>query len=64
MQNVLAEHEMFDKFGGGEMNKQGQAVETISCQANYVSQFHQASREQLIALPRQILPSIITWQVK
>ena len=42
MQNVLAEHEMFEKFSGGEMSKQGQAVETISCQANDVGQFRQA----------------------
>ena len=42
MQNLLDEHEMFEKFGGGETSKQGQAVETISCQANNVSQFRQA----------------------
>ena len=42
MQNVLAEHEMFEKFGGGEMSKQGQAVKTISCQASDVGQFRQA----------------------
>ena len=34
---MLAEHEMFEKLGGGEMGKQGKAVETISCQANNVS---------------------------
>ena len=28
------EHEMFEKFGGGETNRQGQAVEIILCQAN------------------------------
>ena len=39
VQNVLAEHEMFDKLGGGETSKQGQAVETTSCQANSVGQF-------------------------
>ena len=44
MQNVLAEHEMLEKFGGGKANKQGQAVETISCQANNVGQFRQAFR--------------------
>ena len=44
MQNVLDEHEMFEKFGGGETSKQGHAVETISCQANNVSQFRQALR--------------------
>ena len=38
MQNVLDEHEMFEKFGGGETSKQRQAVETISCKANNVSQ--------------------------
>ena len=42
VQNVLVKHEMFDKLGGGETSKQGQAVETISCQANNVGQFHQA----------------------
>ena len=42
MQNVLAEHEMSDRFGGGETSKQGQAVKTISCQANSVGQFRQA----------------------
>ena len=42
VQNVLSEHEMFEKFGGGETSKQGQAVETISCQANSVGQFRQA----------------------
>ena len=26
-QNVLAEHEMFEKIGGGETSKQGQSVE-------------------------------------
>ena len=35
---------MFEKFGGGETSKQGQAVETISCQANNVSQFRHALR--------------------
>ena len=44
MQNVLAKHEMFENFGGGETSKQGQAVETISCQANNVGQFRQAFR--------------------
>ena len=39
VQNVLAENEMYEKFGGGETSKQGQAVETISCQANNVGQF-------------------------
>ena len=42
VQNVLAEHEMFEKFGGGETSKHGHAVETISCQANNVGQFRQA----------------------
>ena len=41
---MLDEHKMFDRFGGGETSKQGQAVETVSCQANNVSQFRQASR--------------------
>ena len=41
-QNVLAENEMFENFGGGETSKQGQAAETISCQANNVAQFRQA----------------------
>ena len=44
VQNVLAEHEMFDKFGGGETSKQGQAIETISCQTKDVGQFRQALR--------------------
>ena len=35
---------MFEKFGGGKISKQGQGVETISCQANNVSQFRQALR--------------------
>ena len=41
--NVLAEYEMFDKFGGGKMSKQGQArvVKTISCHANNAGQFRQ-----------------------
>ena len=42
VQNVLAKHEMFKKFGGGETSNQGQAVETISCQANNAGQFRQA----------------------
>ena len=33
---------MFEKFGGGETGKQGQAVETSSCQTNNVGQFRQA----------------------
>ena len=41
---MLDEHKMFEKFGGGETSKQGQAVETISCQANNVSQFRRALR--------------------
>ena len=39
---MLAEHEMFEKFGGGETSKQGQAVETISCHLNNAGQFRQA----------------------
>ena len=39
---MLDEHEMFEKFGGGETSKQGQVVEFISCQENNVSQFRQA----------------------
>ena len=43
MQNVLVEHEMFEKFGGGEMSKQGQAVfETILCQAHSAGRYCQA----------------------
>ena len=42
VQNVLAKHEIFEKFGGGETSKQGHAVETISRQANNVGQFRQA----------------------
>ena len=41
---MLDEHKMFEKSDGGETSKQGQAVETISCQANNVSQFRQALR--------------------
>ena len=41
---MLDEHKMFEKFGGGETSKQGQAVETLSCQANNVSQFRHALR--------------------
>ena len=39
---MLAEHEMFERFGGGETSKQGQAVETSSCQTNNVGHFRQA----------------------
>ena len=42
---MLSEHEMFEKFDGGETSKQGQAVETISCQANNVGQFRQALKK-------------------
>ena len=42
LQNVLAKHERFEKFGGGETSKQGQDVEIVSCQANNVDQFRQA----------------------
>ena len=42
MQNVLAKHEMFEEIGGGETSKQVQEVESVSCQANNVSQFRQA----------------------
>ena len=45
VQNVLAEHEMFEKFGGGETSKQAHAVEAISCQANNVGQFRQAFKK-------------------
>ena len=41
MQNVLSKHKMFEKFSGGETSKQGQVVETISCQANDVGQFRE-----------------------
>ena len=44
MQNVLAEHEMFERFGGGETSKQGQAVETSSCQTNNGWSVRQALR--------------------
>ena len=40
---MLDEHKMFEKFGGGETSKKGQAVE-ISCETNNVSQFRQALR--------------------
>ena len=42
MQNVLAKHEMFEEIYGGETSKQGQEVESVSCQANNVGQFRQA----------------------
>ena len=42
MQNALTEHEMFEKYGGVETSKQGQAAETTSCQANNVGKFLQA----------------------
>ena len=41
---MFAEHEMFEKFGGGETSKQGQAAETISCQVHSVGQFRHALR--------------------
>ena len=44
MQNVLAKHEMFEEIGGGDTSKQGQEVESVSCQANNVGQFRQALR--------------------
>ena len=42
---MLSEHEMLEKFDGGKTSKQGQAVETISCQANSVGQFRQALKK-------------------
>ena len=39
---MLAKHEMFEEIGGGETSKQGQEVESVSCQANNVGQFRQA----------------------
>ena len=36
VQNVLAKHEMYEEIGGGETSKQGQEVESVSCQANNV----------------------------
>ena len=42
VQNVLAKHEMYEEIGGGETSKQGQEVESVSCQANNVGQFRQA----------------------
>ena len=41
MQNVLAKHEMYEEIGGRETSKQGQEVESVSCQANNVGQFRQ-----------------------
>ena len=41
MQNVLAKHEMLEETGGGEISKQGQEVESVSCQAKNVGQFQQ-----------------------
>ena len=54
---MLPEHEMFDKFGGGETSKQGQAVETISCQANNVGQFLQA----LSSVFNEYVACVIDW---
>ena len=39
---MLAKHEMFEEIGGGETSKQGQEIESVSCQANNVGQFRQA----------------------
>ena len=44
VQNVLAKHEMLEEVGGGETSKQGQEVQSVSCQANNVGQFRQAFR--------------------
>ena len=44
MQNVIAKHEMYEEIGGGETSKQGQEVESVSCQANNVGQFRQTIR--------------------
>ena len=41
-QNVLAENEMFEKFDGGEMSKQGHIAETIPCCGNKVGHYRQA----------------------
>ena len=41
-ENVLTEHETFEKFGGGETSKQGSAVEPILRSANNVGQYYQA----------------------
>ena len=53
MQNVLAEHEMFEKFGGGETSKQRQAIETSSCQTNNVGQFRQAFKVHRDSFPKE-----------
>ena len=39
---MLAEHEMFEKFGDWETSKQGQTAETNSCQANNVGKFRKS----------------------
>ena len=39
---MLAKHEMFEEICGGETSKQGQEVESVSCQANDVGQYRQA----------------------
>ena len=49
MQNVPAKDEMFGEIGGGETSKQGQEVESVSCQANNVGQFRQALSEKLLS---------------
>ena len=44
-QNVFAKHEMFKEIDCGETSKQGQEVESVSCQGNNVGQFRQALRK-------------------
>ena len=51
---MLAKHGMFEKFSGGETSKQGQDVETISCQANDVGQFRQTLKNFLFSFLRLV----------
>ena len=39
---MLSKHEMFEDIGGNVTSKQGQEVESVSCQENNVGQFRQA----------------------
>ena len=52
VQNVLAKHEMFEEIGGGKTSKQGQEVESVSCQANSVGQFRQALTHILLLIKK------------
>ena len=59
MQNVIAKHEMFEKIGGGETSKQGQEVESVSCQANNVGQFRHSLNTNLA---KRLAPYLASWR--